>query len=347
MEAVPSTPRRRRRTVTIRDVARQASVGAGTVSRVLNRPETVSDETRLRVESVIKDLNYEPSQVARNLSLGHTMTIAIVAPFLMRPSIVERLRGFTRAVNGSGYDVVLFDVESRYQRDAQLRKLSQRGQADGAIITSLPLKDDDVAAFERAGLRLVLLDTVHAGFPSVSIDDVQGGVLATQHLIDLGHRRIAFVGDVEVNPFGFTSSNDRRAGYRIALERAGIAWRGDYVGEAEHGEDAAVRLTEALLRHPEPPTAIFAASDTQAFGVLDAARRAGARVPEDLSVIGFDDIEVARYLGLTTVRQPLDESGARAATILLASLRDEQIDNETVELPLEIVQRETTAGRPG
>ena len=130
MESVPKGSRRRRRSVTIRDVAREAAVGAGTVSRVLNRPETVSDETRLRVETVIKDLDYRPSQVARNLSLGRTMTIAVVAPFLTRPSVVERLRGFTRAIDGSGYDVVLFDVESRYQRDAQLRKLAQRGQAD-------------------------------------------------------------------------------------------------------------------------------------------------------------------------------------------------------------------------
>ena len=343
MESVPKTPRRRRRSVTIRDVAREAAVGAGTVSRVLNWPETVSDETRARVESVIKDLDYRPSQIARNLSLGRTMTIAVVAPFLTRPSVVERLRGFTRAIDGSGYDVVLFDVESRYQRDAQLRKLAQRGQADGAIVTSLPLTDAEVAGFWHVGVRLVLLDTAHAELPSVAIDDVEGGVLATQHLLELGHRRIAFVGDVEVNPFGFTSSNDRRAGYRIALEHAGLPWRPEYVGEAEHGEDAAVRLTDALLQLPEPPTAVFAASDTQAIGVLDAARRAGARVPEDLSVIGFDDIEVARYLGLTTVRQPLDESGARAAELLLAALRDELPPATAAKLELSIVQRETTA----
>ena len=166
----------------------------------------------------------------------------------------------------------------------------------------------------------MLVDVAHPRLPRVVIDNVRGGELAAEHLLARGHRRIGFVGDHPTNAYGFTSSEDRRRGFQAALGRAGV--RPDPALErfGPHGRDEAGELAEALLRLPEPPSAIFAASDLQAIGVLKAAERLGVRVPEDLAVIGFDDVDLAEIVGLTTIRQPLREGGALAADLLLAAI---------------------------
>jgi len=343
VEPIPAHAAQHR--ATIADVARRAGVGAGTVSRVLNGGARVSETTRRRVLAVIDELDYRPSQAARNLSLGTTSTVGVVVPFFTHASAVERLRGLVPVLTGGAYDFVLFDVETREHRNHHLDSLSRPGRIDGAVVVSLPLTDAEVTRFTRARIPLVLLDAAHPGVPHVVIDDVRGGRLATEHLIALGHWRIAFVGDPPTNPFDFTSSTDRRQGYHDALARAGIAARPEYVKEGSHDREVAFRLTEELLSLPEPPTAVFVASDTQALGVLEAARRHDVAVPGDLSVIGFDDIEVSRLVGLTTVRQPLQDSGARAGALLLQLLEGGTAPAETL-LPLEVVFRETTAPPP-
>ena len=341
MESVPGRPERQARRPTIADVARRAGVGAGTVSRVLNGGERVSDATRRRVNAVIDELDYRPSQAARNLSLGRTSTVGVVVPFFTHASAVERLRGLVPVLTGVGYDFVLFDVETREQRDHHVESLARPGRVDGAVVVSLPLSDEEVGRFVRARIPLVLLDAAHPDVPHVVIDNVRGGRLATEHLLALGHERIAFVGDPPTNPYDFTSSVDRRTGYLAALKRAGIAQRPEYVREGSHDREVAFRLTEELLALPEPPTAVFVASDTQALGVIEAARRHDVAVPSALSVIGFDDIEVSGLVGLTTVRQPLAESGARAGSLLLGALQGAELPRETM-LPLDVVFRETT-----
>jgi LacI family transcriptional regulator len=331
---------------TISDIARRAGVGVGTVSRVLNRSPLVSDATRQRVLAVIEELEYTPSSVARRLSLGRTLTAAVVVPFLTHPSAVERLRGVVAGFRDSPYDLVVFDVETPAQRGEQLRAIARGDRADGAIIVSLPPTDDDVARLDQNGVCCVLVDARHPSLPGIVIDDVAGGALATRHLLDLGHRRIAFIGDPGDNPFGFTSSSDRHAGYLQALQEFGVAPRPELVKTGPHDARVAHQLTARLLRLRERPTAIFAASDTQALGVLEAAGGAGLAVPDDLSVVGFDDIDIASYIGLTTVRQPLLESGRRGAEHLLAALGGAPDGTADEVLPLELVVRKTTADPP-
>jgi DNA-binding LacI/PurR family transcriptional regulator len=192
---------------------------------------------------------------------------------------------------------------------------------------------------------VVLVDRRAEGAPSVYIDDEAGGRLATEHLLELGHRRIAFVGDLEDGPFGFTSSAARRRGYEAALRDAGVEPRRGLVRLGPHRRDAARAATRDLLALAEPPTAVFAASDHQALGAVEAARAAGLEVPRRLSVIGFDDVELARYCGLTTVAQPLEESGALGAEALLTTLAGGT--PRSVELRLELQARTTTAPSPG
>jgi DNA-binding LacI/PurR family transcriptional regulator len=174
-------------------------------------------------------------------------------------------------------------------------------------------------------------------------DDIAGGEIATAHLLALGHRRIAFVGDQFQNPFGFTSSRHRYEGFEHALDRAGLQPDPERVGLGAHSRYEARELAARMLATPEPPTAIFAASDTQALGVITAAREAGLHVPDDLSVVGYDDIEIADYVGLTTVRQQLFDSGRLGAELLLSEIRARSAPPRSVVLSPELVVRGTTA----
>jgi DNA-binding LacI/PurR family transcriptional regulator len=318
-DTAPRTPR-------IRDVAERAGVAVSTVSRVLNDAPGVAAPTRERVRAAMAELCYSPSSTARNLSLGRTHTLAVIAPFFTQPSVVERLRGIDEIVGASAYDLTIFNIETPEQRQEAMARAARRDRADGVVVISIPLTDAEVRGLRGQQLPAVLIDAMHAALPHVVVDDEAGGALAAEHLLERGHHRIAFVGDLAENPFGFASSERRLRGLRAAIERAGGKLREDYVRRGPFGRETARGLTRELLALDPPPTAIFAASDTQAFGVLDAVARAGLVVPDDVSVIGFDDIEVAGAIGLTTVRQPLRESGRIGARLLLAALEDDDGD---------------------
>jgi LacI family transcriptional regulator len=324
-------------------VAARAGVGVGTVSRVLNDAPGVAQATRERVRAVMDELGYRPSATARNLSLGRTQTLGVIAPFFTSPSVVERLRGIDDVVGRSPYDLTLFNIETRDQRRAALRRFARRDRVDGVLIISLPLTPAEIRALNRDGLPAVCVDVANAILPHVAIDDVGGGAMAARHLLEAGHRHIAFVGDVEENPFGFASSERRLQGFRAALDAADVALQPGYVKRGPFGRATASRLTRQLLSLRQRPTAVFAASDVQAFGVLDAAARAGLSVPEDLSVIGFDDIELAAAIGLTTVRQPLRESGRAGAALLLGALAGDGAAPATPLPELVVVRRRTVA----
>jgi LacI family transcriptional regulator len=329
---------------TIADVARHAGVGLGTVSRVLNGSPQVRDETRQRVLAAIAALEYRPNPLARGLSLGRSHSLGVVVPFFTHASAVERLRGVAAALEGSRYDLVLFNVSSPDHRDEHLAALTRRDRADGLLVMSLPPPPRELERLRSARVPVVLVDARGAGVPMVVTDDVAGGRLATQHLVDLGHERIAFIGDDPDNPFGFTAGSLRERGYRAVLSSAGIAHRPELVRHGHHDRDEARVLAAELLAEPDGPTAVFASSDVQATGVLAAAAASGRRVPEDLSVIGFDDIELSAYVGLTTIRQPLFDSGYLGARLLLDALdNNEPPAADEHQLPLELVERATTA----
>jgi DNA-binding LacI/PurR family transcriptional regulator len=325
----------------IADVAARAGVGVATVSRVLNGRANVRPATRDRVLDAIRALNYRPSSVARSLSLQRTMVVGAVLPWFTNPSAVQRVRGIVDGLSGSPYDLMVFDVESEDRQRRAFELFDHGDRADGLLVVSTLPPEAEVERLQAAGLPCVLVDGVHPGLPSIAVDDVAGGELATRHLIALGHRRIALIGDPPPE-FRFSHSRDRTRGYERALRAAGIELRPDYVREGTRRLHVARAIAVELLSLPARPTAIFAASDTQALGVLEAARALGIDVPRELSVIGFDDIEVASYVGLTTVRQPLVESGRRGAELLLGALSGLALEARTELLPLELVVRGTT-----
>jgi LacI family transcriptional regulator len=304
------------RAATIVDVAARAGVGTTTVSRVLNDGQ-VSAPARAKVLAAIGELDYRPSASARALVSGTTGSLGIVIPFFTHPSAVERLRGALAGLNATGFELVLCNVADPAERDEYLGRRAPLDRTDGMLIISLSPRDEEVDAFARARVPVVLVDTHHPRLPSLVADDVQGGMLATRHLLELGHERIAFVGDTTDPGFGFVTSQRRRL--------------------------SAHRLTRELLSLHRPPTAIFAASDIQALGVLEAAGVEGFAVPNDLSIVGFDDLEFAPYVGLTTVCQPLQESGRRGIERLAAAVRGEDRGPLEEQLDLSLEPRRTTA----
>jgi len=328
---------------TIADVARHAGVGVGTVSRVLNGHPSVTDGTRDRVLATIEELGYRPSPLARGLKHGRTHRIAVLVSFFTQPSSVERLRGLAQALSGSGYELVLYPVEEDAQRRAHMETLTGPHQADGIVLISLPLAEEEAEALQQAAVALVQVDATHPAFPSIVTDDVHGGEMAARYLRELGHRDVAFVGDTPVHPSGFRSSNDRREGYLRVLAAAGCQPPDRWVRTGPFGTDTAARLARELLAETPRPTAVFAASDVQAFGVMLAARELGLRVPQELSVLGFDDIETAQHVGLSTVRQPLQDSGRCAAQLVLDELAAPgSTTAQRHVMPLEVVTRHTT-----
>lgn len=328
---------------TIRDVARQAGVGVGTVSRVLNDSPSVSEATRQKVLSIIDSLDYSPNQAARRLSRGKTMAVGVIVPFFTNPSVVKRLQGVVSIVSDSEYDLVLFDVEKTENRDVLLKNISRRELVDSLLIISLKPSDNDVEELLEIDMPTVIVDADHPWFSRVVVDNVEGAKQATNHLIELGHTKIAYINDDPGNPFNSTPTRDRHAGYSQALSAAGIQRKPEYYRQGTLERASACLLTHELMQLPDPPTAVFVYSDTQAIGVLEAAEDLGLRVPEDLSVVGYDDIEAAEFVHLTTIRQSLYESGVRGAQLLLEHMSSPFPKPKQILLATELVVRNTTA----
>jgi len=335
------------RRATIADVAADAGVGVGTVSRVLNGSEQVRESTQRAVLDSIDRLGYRPSHAAAALVRGTPRTVALIVAHLTRPSTVVRVASALAVLQEQGYDAIVYNVDSPLERDRHLEALLPTHRADGVLAVCLPLSRDQLDQFARAGVALVGVDEVNPGVPQTVIDDVAGGRLATGHLIALGHRRIGFVGDMPFSRppagLGFTSSANRLRGYKQALAAAGIRVEPGLIRRGPHDAATAAEHAARLLKSPDPPSAIFAASDTQAIGVLSAADRLGVAIPERLSVVGFDDIESAAFLDLSTVRQPLALSGAEGARRLCALLRGERVRPRRQELPIELMARGSSA----
>jgi LacI family transcriptional regulator len=327
------------RRLTITDVALAAGVSVATVSKVINGRDGIATATSARVLGVVQELGYESSLVARSLRSRRTHVIGIlVAEF--EPFSAEILKGAGSGLGDTDYELLAYTGARQSGRAGWERRYLSRLSGtliDGAIIVTPTVVDAD------AGVPVVAIDP-HAGsadLPSVESDNLAGGLLATRHLIELGHRRIAFMAgrpDLE-------SSRLREAGFRQALSEAGIEVDPSLVRRSDYRRDAAHQPAIELLSRPDRPTAVFAGNDLSAIGTMEAAQEMGLDVPGDVSVIGFDDIpEAARTTpALSTVRQPIQQMGSAAVELLIA-LMDGRIPETThVRLPTSLVIRGTTA----
>jgi len=328
--------------VTITDVARSAGVSVATVSKVINGRYGVAEKTSAHVRQVIDQLGYESSLVARSLRSHRTNVIGIlVAEF--EPFSTEILKGTSRAITGTGYELLAYSGGGRAGEDVgwERRYLSRLSGTliDGAILVTPTVVDTG------RSVPVVAIDP-HAGpadMPTVDADNLHGGFLATDHLLRLGHRRIGFLGgrpDLE-------SSRLREEGYRKALEAAGIPVDAELMRVGDYRRQSATGPARELLSLPDRPTAVFAANDLSALGTMDVARELGISVPDELSIVGYDNVPESALTQppLTTVNQPMQDMGA-AAVDLLIHLMDGTEDRDThVRLPIRLVERGSTAPR--
>jgi LacI family transcriptional regulator len=291
--------------------------------------------------AAIDHLGFVPKAEAAARARKSHARIGVLAPFFTLPSFVERLRGVANALDDSPYELAIYNVDSSERRDGYLASLPLTRRLDGLIIMALPF---DQAAAQRLidhRLETVLIELSREPFSSIRIDDRSGGKMAAEYLLQQGHRRCAFVGDSDVPDYAIHTSDWRLEGYREALGAAGVVLPDEYVTLAPHSRENARLSAHRLFDLSERPTAIFAASDNQALGVLKAARERGLIVPRELAVIGFDDVDIADFIGLTTIRQPLEESGRVAVDLLLSRVADPVRPAQRVRLPLTLVRRET------
>jgi DNA-binding LacI/PurR family transcriptional regulator len=326
---------------TIYDVATRAGVSITTVSRILNTPDKVNSDTRERVLAAIDALDFVPKAEARARALQHTGRIGVITPFFTAPSFIQRLRGIAEMLSPENYELVIYTVDSSDHLQGYLSSLPLTGNLDGLIILSLPVGDTEVRRLIDHGLSTVLIEYPHPKLNCVEIDDVQGGYMATTYLLGKDHRRIAFLGDTDLPEYSIHPVSLRLSGFRRALKEARIKLPDTFVRLAPYSQEKTRQAAKELLNLAEPPTAIFAATDFQALGVLKAARQLDIKVPEQLAVIGFDDLDLAEYADLTTISQHLDESGRLAVEILLSQIASPSRPPRHVKLPLTLIERQT------
>lgn len=328
---------------TIKDVARLAGVSTTTVSHVINETRFVSDELRGRVLEAMEELNYHPNALARGLRLGETKTIGLVAPDNSNPFFAEVARTIEDIGFENGYSVILCNSDNNLDKEAAYINVLIAKRVDGVIFIAAGSKHEHLHELTTRGIPVVVADRniPQAWADVVLVNNEQGGHDATRYLISLGHRRIACI----TGPSDLTPSADRVRGYRRALKESGVSVEealivpGDFLYQG--GEAAMAQL----LRLDRPPSAVFACNDVMAIGALRALRSAGLQVPSDISIIGFDDIEIASAVSpaLTSVAQPIVELATLATQLLMSRIRNDQEDEpkQRIVLDTKLVVRDS------
>lgn len=323
-------------TITIKDIAHIAEVSPSTVSRALHDHPRISKATRYRIQELAREMGYIPSQVARNLVTKQSATIGVAIPEFSDPFYMGILSGIEGIAIANNYDLIVGSFEHDPKRERKLFDAFEEQWLAGLVIAGT-LVDDAYLTRSRKALPAVLVNKPDYPY-AVDIDQEQGSHQAVTHLVSLGHRRIAYIG---LN-VASESESRRYAGYAKALATHGLRDDPDLRVDGNGGIAGGVIAAENLLAQPDPPTAIFCYNDRTAIGAIHALHRSGLRVPADVSVVGFDDLEIASYVNppLTTIRQPTDELGHRAATMLFDLLNDRPVAPQ--KLTPQLVIRQST-----
>jgi LacI family transcriptional regulator len=330
------------------DVAERAGVSVAVVSYVLNDgPRPVTPETRAKVEKAIEELGYYPNELARSLRVQQSSTIGLITPDFINPVYAEIAERIQEICIPNGYLMLFVYSGSDPDREKELVQMFRAKQVDGVIVqpvTSDPL--EIIKPLQRAKIPVVFLQRDYPGVPCVVLSDVQGGQLATQHLLDLGHRRISFI---KGRLPSAARAEERLIGYCQALKAAGIEPDPALVIESEVTQKAGYQAIQQLLALPNPPTAVVNHNDVLAVGAMHAIRTAGLSIPGDVSVVGYDDTASSAYLAppLTTIRFARREMGRQAAAILFRAIEQEENHKPSVvEVPVELIVRASTGPPP-
>jgi len=329
---------------TMRDVAEHAGVSVTTVSHYINKTRRVSDELQMRISAAMEALNYQPNALARSLRRKITHSLGIIIPDSANPFFAEVARGIEDASFEQDYNVFLCNTDGNPKKELIYANVLVEKQVDGILfVASAGTAHDLMRTLAQRKIPLVLVDR---DLPDVEADSVLvnnrlGGYQATRHLIDLGHRRIGCI----AGPSALTPSAERVTGYRQALAECSIPIDESLIVKGSFHYQSGFEAAQKLLSLPEPPTAIFACNDLMAVGAISAAIKSGRSVPGQLSVVGFDDIQLASYVNppLTTVAQPTYDVGMLAAKLLMERLQDRDLPPRRQYLETQLVIRESTA----
>jgi len=336
------------RRVTLRDVAREAGVSVNTVSRALNGKPDVSPETRAKVLKVAERLGYRPNRLARGLRSNKTGTIGVIVTDIANPFFGALVKGVEEAARKSSYSIILQDTDEDYEREEEAIQVMLAERVDGLLITPVQTGTETIERLKESGLPFVLLgryfDNLETDY--VVTDDVRGGYLATEHLIKLGHTRIAMIN----GPLHISSAKERFEGYKRALAHHGIELDESLVSAGAVTMEDGYRAAQALIQRRKRPTAVFCYSDFVAFGVTKAIREHGLRIPNDIAIVGYDDVDFSSYIDvpLTTVRIFKEELGKQAVALLLEKVQDEVIGRKNdarrggLKLDVSLIVREST-----
>jgi LacI family transcriptional regulator len=328
--------------ITIVDVAREASVSLTTTSRVINNEDHVRPEKRERVLRAMARLGYTVNQQARSLRGGRSHMVGLVVRDVGTAYAGEIVRGIDLELADSQYDMMLYTTHRRKTQESAYVTMLSRGMADGLLLILPRHPEMYLQALRQRHFPHVLID--HQGIdnqgPAVGATNWQGAFDATHYLLELGHRRIGFI----TGTMDLGCSRDRLSGYQTALKQWGLLPAPALIREGDFFQTCGYTAAHELLALPEPPTAIFASNDVMAFGVMEAVRDHHLRIPEDISIVGFDDVPQATQVHppLTTVRQPLEAMGRAAARLLLEIIEDPEALSQRIELPTELAIRLTS-----
>lgn len=329
-----------RKPATIQDIARIVGVSTATVSRALSHPDRVAEQTRLAVLDAVRQSGYRVNRTARNLRRQRSGSILALVPNLANPFFSEILAGMASVLAESGQGLLVADTRIGPNPAARINDYLEGGMADGVVILDGSLPDARVLERQRPPMVLACEWSPHK-LPSVRVDNEGGAALAIRHLVERGHRSIGHL----MGPPDNVLSTSRLAGTKKALAEAGLSLAPDHVFAGDFGLESGARAAERWLSLPQRPTAIFCASDEMACGFIGALRHRGIEVPREVSVVGFDDIEVSAYLApaLTTIRQPRRRIGERAAQLLLDMIEAQSAQAPTEVLPVELIERQSVA----
>ena len=326
----------------IRNVAQAAGVSTATVSRTLNRPSAVAEATRRAVFAAIRTTGYQVNEAARNFRRQRTGSIVTLVPNLANPFFSQIFAGLAQVLTPAGYNLLVADTQAGPDADERLERLLGSGQCDGVVLLDGGLRPELVTQLpERGGPPLLMACEWVPGvpLPQVRIDNREGAAMAVRHLAELGHQEIGHL----TGPQGNVLTESRLDGWRAALAERGLPVREEWILEGDFTLDSGAFAARRWLAMRHPPRAVVCGSDEMAIGFIGALGRAGAKVPRDVSVVGFDDVELAAHAmpRLTTIRQPRTEIGIAAATSLLKLIDGGQV-SETL-LPIRLVRRDSTA----
>lgn len=304
--------------VTIYDIAKEANVSIATVSRVFNNNPRVSPATRERVLKIASGLNYQPHVSAQSLARQNSHLISAVIPVVANYFYMEIIRGMQDALVESKYDLIMYTAPKPEAVASQLDRAAQKGRSEGLLVLSTPLSDQRAKRLKASKRPVVLVDALHPDFDSISVDNRKGGYMATKHLVEQGYERIAHI---TISPEAPPAA-ERRRGYEAALKEAGRKPEKSLIAASDKMpfgfvEESGYEAMMTLLGRSPRPDAVFVASDVQALGALRAIREAEMKIPDDIALVGFDDIQVSAYVGLSTLRQPTYEMGKLAVQKLL------------------------------